>query len=377
MTPSDPAMFGGPAPPRPPSRDRTIDVLRGLAIAMMVFGHLAIEVLVPPGAFYIEALGGSAPTIFLIVSGMMVAYGARYRGYGGSRYLARGALVVAMAVALDTLVWRIMPFTTVDILYLIGLAIPVTWLVTTRLPRALGWFLALTLLLITPFLQDLLGYTEYPTEIPLVGETPDVIRLEGVGPVRIEHQTSILQHWIVDGWFPIFPWLGFALLGGALAFVRWRSRDGSAEPTRTPFGWRNALLPAAVLLTAAFLLGWWDVDYELTLRRRWGGAFMPPRHDYLLGSTGITLLLAWLVDRASAARLWWPFALVGRHALFVYLIHFALVTAAHRVLPDRIGHPPFWALYAAVMVLLIALTYGWESLTTAIRHRHSRGVGHE
>ncbi len=361
------------------TRDPALDTLRGLAIAAMVFGHLAVGIVVPPGAFYIEALGGVAPALFLTISGMMVAHSTWRKGRRAGHFLKRAAIVLAAGALLDVLYWRIWPFTGVDILYLIGVSMPIAWMVARRLPPAGRWIVAAVFLLLAPPLQDTLGYSDYPTEIALDGRPIDVIDLEGIGPVLLENRTAVWQHWIVDGWFPLFPWLGFSLLGVALAGRRWGGRGGGPtdDPeVRAPAGARRSalvdtLLPGLALMVVAVGLGWMDVEWELTPRRRLGGAFMPPRFDYLLGAVGEILTLLWIVDRRPAARVWGPFAGLGSAAFLVYLIHQPAIRIVAWAWGERVSHPVYLLTFVILLAGFVVATPLWKTIVKRMASRRT------
>src|SRR5215471_9562416 len=82
------------------SRDVTIDVLRGLAIFLMVAANLAASSLEEPHPLWFRLYGSFAAPLFVLVSGMMVAYSTLRKGYGLRHFLARGAVVILIAVLL-------------------------------------------------------------------------------------------------------------------------------------------------------------------------------------------------------------------------------------------------------------------------------------
>ncbi len=332
----------------PVARDGAVDALRGLAVAAMVLGHLASRIVVPDGAKYVEVVGGIAAPLFLAVVGMMVARSVR-AGRPAAHFLRRGALVLAAGVLLDVFVVGIRPFTSMDVLYLIGVAIPAAWLAASRVPRRVLPALALAIVFAAPLLQDRLGYADYPTEILAGGRVAEAVDVPGAGLVPIVHRTGVLNHWLVDGWFPLFPWLGFVLFGVGLGAARWSAWDG-ARPRR--FGARDALLPGLALLAAAIASGWLAGDWTPTPRNRYGGAFMPPRADYLAAALGSVLLAGWCADRIAARGPARALAGLGRHALVVYVVHGPLVHLAAHLLRQRVSHPVFLGAAAAVLAAL-------------------------
>lgn len=342
-----------------PPRDGAVDALRGLAVAAMVLGHLASRIVVPDGSKYVEVVGGIAAPLFLTIVGMMVARAIRARR-PAAYFLRRGALVLAAGVLVDVLVVRIRPFTSMDVLYLIGVGIPAAWLLGTRLPRPAVLPVALAIVFAAPILQDRLGYADYPTEILAGGRLAEAVDVPGVGVVPIAHRTSVPNHWIVDGWFPLFPWLGFVLLGIVLGARRWEV----AVPRR--FGTRDALVPGLLLLAAAIASGWLADDWTPSPRNRYGGAFMPPRADYLAAALGAVLLAGWCADRLAVRGPARALAVLGRHALLVYVAHGPLVRVAAHVVGGRVPHAAF---LGVGVVLLAALLGGALILERGLARR--------
>ena len=202
------------------NRDKTIDILRGLAIFTMVAANMAGPVLVEPHPFLFRFYGSFAAPLFILISGMMVALTTQTKGHNLKYFLIRGMLVITVGALIDVLIWKIYPFTTVDVLYLIGISLPLAYLFM-RLNTPSQWLIVISIFFFTPFLQNIFGYADYPTEFFFPWGAPTII---------IENQTNILTHWLVDGWFPIFPWLGFSLLGVILANLRliYKTFGGSA-----------------------------------------------------------------------------------------------------------------------------------------------------
>src|SRR5262245_51031015 len=64
------------------ARDPSIDVLRGLAVFMMVAANLAASALEGPHPLWFRLYGSFAAPLFVLLSGMMVAYTARRKAYG-------------------------------------------------------------------------------------------------------------------------------------------------------------------------------------------------------------------------------------------------------------------------------------------------------
>lgn len=353
------------------TRDDAIDIVRGIAITSMVYGHGATEWIAPPGERLSPMLGGHAPAMFLVLAGMMVWRGIRLSGYSLGHFVKRAALVMGVGVFIDVAIWRIWPFTSVDVLYLIATALLLTAIATPRIPPRWLALLGVLIIAVAPPLQDAFGYTELPLEYPLSGEVrPREVQIEGGFVFTIETETSVLQHWFIDGWFPIFPWLGFAFLGSALGAYRWPDRD-----TIRRFGLGTALLPALVLLyLGGIYFGFASWEYEVSLRLRAGGAFMPPGYDYLLTTSGLLVFLLWLADRRPDARIWAPFRILGRQAILSYVVHWPAIAVSAFLIGHRVPHTQVMLLALAVLTGLVILSYfveEWQQRRRAARRGSS------
>lgn len=202
----------------------------------MVAANLGGLVLMEPHPFWFRIYGTFAAPLFIMVSGMMVAHTAAATDRKLKYYLIRGGMVIAAGALLDIAVWQMYPFISMDVLYLIGISLPIAYL-TARFASVYQCGIALAIVLMSPLLQHVLGYADYPAEISLLGEV-----------TRASNHTSILNHWLVDGWFPIFPWTAFAILGSAVG--RWRVREDNDAKFAAP----RWAVPSFAILAAGLLL---------------------------------------------------------------------------------------------------------------------------
>jgi hypothetical protein len=251
---------------------------------------------------------GAAP-VFVMLSGFLVAFTA---GRHDLRYylVHRALWLFAVGALVDLAVWRIYPFMSAEVLYLIGISIPVAYLSLklTLWPRLA--LIAGTIVL-APFLRSALGYTDFPREFYLWGDL--------VWPQVPSRPVSPLEHWLVDGWFPVFPWVAFALLGAHLGLRMHLVGRGRFL--------REAFLAGVALTTAGGL--WYGIRTPDALPRGvWSELFYPPTTRFTLLALGVSTLSVALAVRLGSWRpaltTLEPFRVMGRVALGLYVAHLAL-----------------------------------------------------
>ena len=295
-------------------RDPSIDVLRGLAILTMVGANMAPYSLEAPHPMFLRAIGTFAAPTFVFLAGLMVSISRRPARL--SHALRRSALILCVAAAIDVACWRITPFVYFDVLYLIGLALPAAVL-CLELDARVHALVAVSIVAVTPLLRDRFGYG------PLLTDP---------GP------RAIWQHWLVEGWFPIFPWLGVALLGA------WYGRVPAMNTPRARFvGGGTLVLAGAVALAVR--------PPVLVTRAGYSELFYPPTISLLTVALGFTLLVLSLVPRLSAFVPLKGIETYGRASLLIYVSHTVLIAFVF----ERFGHQPlhrFLALYACHVVVL-------------------------
>lgn len=292
------------------SRDLTLDIMRGLAVFLMVQGNMAGAIFEHPYPIWMATyvfLGSFVPALFILVAGMVVAYTVINKGYTLKHFMLRGAgLIFGAAIFLDVFIWGHVPFTNMDVLYLIGLSLPLTYFFL-KLSTVWRWAIILFIFIATPVLQYFFGYVQDPLIIDIL-----------TGYAYGSEGSSILQHWFIDGWFPIFPWLGFAFLGANLGVLRWKER------VLETFASKQVVLTAIGLLAFGALL-WMTQSQEVFIRQGFSEAIYPPTLAYVFTALGEILLLFALVNWRTKLNVYKPLIAFGQSALFVYIAHFALM----------------------------------------------------
>lgn len=289
-------------------RDATYDVLRGLAIITMLCANV-VGYVSPVGEhpLWLRIYGSFAAPLFIALAGLSGALGVRNKGYGLGYFLKRGLLIIGTgALLIDVAIWHILPFTTYDVLYVIGLAFIALFFfqklgLTGRAVSVLVCFGA------APVLQHYLGYTDYPSEYDLQGRLT----------ATIARPTHIWQHWLIDGWFPVFPWIGFAFVGSLMLDIK--DKLGSFR------NWR--VVVASLFATVVGSIGLWQLSYATLQKERghYDEIFYPPSFFYAVLAVGVLGLLAAAVERSASHKAFFVLHILGRASMFIYILHTALV----------------------------------------------------
>ena len=339
----------------PATRRTYLDVLRGVAVLIMIEAHV-IDSWTRPADRGSRAfgesliLGGFGAPLFLFLAGVgvVMSAGSKARRSGDSGAAAwavqkRGLQIFALAFVfrLQSFLLSNAPAWTmlkVDILNVMGptmVAAAALWaLGRGTWPRGVLFAIAAAgLVVATPVIR----------QMPVLGALPDSVEAY-LRPVP--GMTN----------FTFFPWAGFLMAGAIVGVVLDAARSSEAD--------RRANVALGV--AGAALAG---VAYQASL--------LPPLHPgsrfwttslsffcIRLGLMVVALALAWLWEqRPGAGRRFSPLQVLGRASLFVYWVHVELVYGL-------ISHPLHgafslgvaWAALVAFCALMLWITVTKERL---------------
>ncbi len=322
-----------------------VDALRGSAVAGMLVIHLSEWWLAPAvrrtGTFAtLYFLSKLVAPIFLTLVGvaLVLRFGGRSRRWADLRpVLLRGLKILALGYAFNLAVWvpiwGLEEIVNWDVLQLIGLSIVVCGLLL-RTP----WWVRLAL----------------------------ALGMSGLSAVLTVRHLSLLPTYLADiihgrtppAYFPIAPWMAYALGGTVLGEVYLRARQA---------GWLSrftalvASLGAGLLVVGALGRPWtvrFDPD-EL-----WLAEFSHPSLAQLAFASGAVLLLfAGLQVLYQRRKPSWlgPLVAMGREALVIYVLHHLVGYTLFHFLGwhDRFGFPAVTLMllssFAVIYVILRAL----------------------
>lgn len=323
-------------------RDQSIDILRGLAIFTMVAANAAGNILEEPHPFLFRFYGTFAAPMFIFLSGMMIAQSKQKVNRGSIYYLIRGGLIVLMGMLIDILIWGHFPLVTFDVLYLIGFATPIAYYVS-RMPKSARLAVALLIFALTPLLQPVFGYQRILKELPIA----QVASIQ-----LIPHLSEIGRHFFIDGWFPLFPWLGFALLGVALFPARQKT-----DPQKWLF--------SALIISVGGAIFWFLNSGPLYTRDGYSELFYPPSWGYITTTIGLILLALSVVPKLNVPWLSQILGNLGRCSLFIYTLHCLLIQYILNVFWPQVNFPEFAFIYVGFIGCLSLIALWVNRLKTA------------
>jgi uncharacterized membrane protein len=326
------------------SRDETVDILRGLAILTMIAANAAGLLLRQPHPLALRLYGTFAAPLFIAISGAMVFKSAESKpDRTFSYFFKRGITVIFFGVFLDVVAWQAYPFQEMDVLYLIGLAIPLAYLVSRV---NVVWRFALMIFFFAGalILQKVFGYRETISYVLL--SDPDALSKILAG--------QVWRYWLCDGLFPIFPWVGFTFLGGVIASLRWprNSMDRKKFCTRDV-----ALSGLGIFLIGAVLWTIWPGP--LLIRDNFSEMFYPPTWGYLITSCGLILFLLCITDKIRSKRPLHFLGVFGKSSMLMYILHWLVLLKILIRLPFCVNCSlgAFIIIYIVLSLFLIGIAF--------------------
>ncbi|MGB1699465.1 MAG: heparan-alpha-glucosaminide N-acetyltransferase domain-containing protein, partial [Nannocystaceae bacterium] len=303
----------------------TFDLLRGIAVLLMMEQHLGVwlwrgpdigkRVLDYPVLFGINILGGGAAPAFLMLAGVgATLFLARTSGSSLSIrrkvLVMRGLMILGFGYLLSLLTPSWFTLRSWYVLHLIGAAQVFSALLGRR-PRVLA-LSCLFVLIATPIVQSLLSTPAHMTNI----------RMTGVDPARVSSGVlpgGHLRLALAEGQFPLLPWFAIfgwgALCGGIVdreEAPRWLARRGAVLAT---FG--GLMVASYHLFKFPFALAAPRI-FKLNI------PFFPCTPAFILLIAGVlTMLMGLLLRQERRGQLNFIGALcsLGRCSLSVLIIH--------------------------------------------------------
>jgi uncharacterized membrane protein len=306
-----------PAGPAKGTRRTYLDVLRGVAVLVMIEAHVIdswthVADRLNPAFGKSLIVGGFGAPLFLLLAGVAVALsaGSKARRLGDAHAAVRAVekrgleiFALAFLFRLQAMLISMSPPWTllkVDILNIMGPAIVLTawlWGIAGTQRRRLVIFAAATAIIAfaTPIVRGL----------PWLARLPDFLE----GYLRpIPNLTN----------FAAFPWLAFVPAGAFVGVLIDDAREPSTE-RRVNIGLGAGGLTVAI---ASYWASYYPSPFAHSSFWTSSPSFFFLRLGLLVAAVAIAY--AW-ERRPSAGRRWSPLRLLGRTSLFIYWIHVEMV----------------------------------------------------
>jgi uncharacterized membrane protein len=297
-------------------RFSSIDILRTLSIVVMIVVHFCENL-----AGITPEIAGIGAPMFMFLSGMSYRLwlnGRKTRELPGETIskitVRRGLFLFGLGFLFNILVWMPEDVFNWDVLTLIGTGMICLGLVR-HAPPPLIWLTCGMLFLLSPVARHLADWESYWTD-------------DYFDPDFTWH--DLWQGFFVVGYFPIFPWLLFPLLGfsiGTATFGEKTDRPNSSVLMRSGMFGLALMLLAASAVTARYF--WADL-FPATWPKSW--TMFPPSIEYTTGTIGWVLFAFsttyWLFDLKLPIerfqRLRKMTEQFSRRSLTAYLLHHAV-----------------------------------------------------
>lgn len=290
------------------NRDVTIDILRGVAVFLMFGGNTLFHItpieLHPQWFIFCSSL---AAPLFIVLSTYMICVNSVSGKHDLKYYLLRGGMVILTGALMDTF-GGVLPFYSYDILYLTGFSMPVVYLVSKMKLKFLP-FTAFTVFMISFILHHCFVYESPKKKILFFQD------------ITLPSFSDFLKSWLFDGYFPVFPWMGWVIV--SVYFAHFRCKKGSL------FG-GEPILAGVILSLLGFLLlafkftnnSLFDRLSDIVLE---DNIFYPATPPFFIWCGGVILLLFAFVDKTSNIKFLFFFSVLGKRSMFNYLLHMTIV----------------------------------------------------
>jgi uncharacterized membrane protein len=288
-------------------RDVSIDILRGISVVIML-GANALGYVTPSEAhpLWFHFYASLAAPLFILLSSYMICENASQGKHTLPYYLLRGGMILLTGAFIDVVFWQSFPFTSFDVLYLIGFTTPILYLIV-KLKLRYRYAIIIIVFIIQILLVNNIQYDILEVNLfaPNIKSNP------------AEFFLNILKAWLYDGWFPVFPWLAWAIAGTIVA--HYRHISGSLANRK-----------AVIIGTVSTIVGFIALAFFLTENTlfdlvksndHYDELFYPAMPYFFVWCIGIILLLFALVDKIQKNRFLNCFAIFGQASLFIYIFH--------------------------------------------------------
>jgi peptidoglycan/LPS O-acetylase OafA/YrhL len=279
-------------------RAPSIDIIRGFAILIMIFAN-SYPYLYPYEYCpkLLRLFFSSAAPVFIFLSGVSLRL-AQENGKEIKLLILRSFQILFFAIIVDIFIWSTSPFITMDVLYLISYSLLFT-IFLIRLSDRIKLIIAIGIIL---FITVTNNYYNF--------------ELDEVSLGSFFSENSLfpsLHHVFIDGWFPVFPWTGFTILG----YLICKNRLALSKYSN------HMLLSGSTFIIGFALLYSFELVDSNPIRDGYTEIFYPVTIPFLFYVFGLFLVITSLFHfNFRGLSL---FSFLGKLSLPIYFIHIFLI----------------------------------------------------
>lgn len=333
-----------------PRREKQIDTLRGIALFLMIASNMAPNLLIPEHPLFERILGSFAAPLFVILSGMMLSLSHLKRKYHFNHFFLRGFLLIGIGCLLDVILYQYNPLVSMDVLYLIGIATILVYPFLFIHPH-LRLGLSLFIFFITPLIQQFAGYAP----------TLSIATIHFSWPNYSHFLNLAVRSWFFEGFFPLFPWMGYVLLGSVFGSFRWTTHETHYMNNLT-----HVLIGLFLFLIGVFI--WITHPGPHYVRFGYSELFYPATYGFILTSLSAFILLAGFIDYSAEKKIYLPFQILGKSSLFIYLIHSILIELLLSKIFEPQSLPLYLLIYLLFLMSLLFAAWQIDKIRPKLRH---------
>lgn len=282
------------------TRLQGIDLLRTAAIFIMIIANASPYLVKGSISYEFRLFCSLAAPVFIFLSGFVLSISIKPGEKNWAKWRNAGYLI-ATGTFIDSVIWGIKPFNTFDILYLIGFSLLINLTIRNSF-LAIKGLIWLVIIFIHIGLNTYINYRFVNNDILVVNS------------LQVEHLFEF-KRLFFDGWFPLFPWLSFCVLGSIIGDV-YKNK------------WLNNYIIFFCLFACALCaiyLGYNPVTQDI--RNGYVELFYPVKLPYFLFATSLTLAVSIAAIKIPHLPSFIShIAKLGEHSLFVYVMHTVIIS---------------------------------------------------
>jgi fucose 4-O-acetylase-like acetyltransferase len=285
-----------------------IDFLRSISIIIMIMANSAAYVLEKPHSLLLRFIFSLAAPTFIFLSGYSFNISFKNKFSKKDKYLT-GIFLFITAGFIDIFIWHIYPFCTFDVLYLIATGIIINTLIANWHYNSKLILILILIVLHLVFLK-VTNYRFEITEIEITENPKTVLNI-------FANDVQMWKRFLLDGWFPVFPWLAFAIAGNVIA-----------ERTTSIINNKTIYIITSVFIIFCGILLFINLTPNQLERDDYLELFYPPNAFFIISVTGLlifSIVFSYKINKTTN-KFMLTFCELGKKSLFVYILHSAVIS---------------------------------------------------